>query len=175
MLYEVMAKFGPSDEERWSDYIWWRGLHHLTRFDSVDSILRPSLFVPKTDQDWQHCVSADFKIGLITDVSFATSILSRYEDAEIVGVELEVDQSQIPGLHCVGYDIIDGYCDVSLLTNWGTDEEGRLRCHQSNGLLDDLGRALAIRDTLRVKFSHDSHAKNCSVWAIYRIGTEQSD
>jgi len=60
-------------------------------------------------------------------VSFANAILSRYEDAEIVGVELEVDQYHVPGPHFVGYDIIDGYCDVSLLTNWGTDEEGMLR------------------------------------------------
>jgi len=52
MLYRIIAKFGPNDEQRWADYIRWRGLSHLTRFDSVDGILRPSLFVPKTDQDW---------------------------------------------------------------------------------------------------------------------------
>src|SRR3982750_4160943 len=110
MLYRIVAKFGPSDGKRWSDYLQWRGLH-LTRFDSVDGILRPSLFAPKTEQDWQHCVSEDFKTDLITDLSFANSILLRYEDAEIVGIELEVDERHVPGPNFVGYDIIDGYCD----------------------------------------------------------------
>jgi hypothetical protein len=57
----------------------------------------------------------------------------------------------IPGPHFVGYDIIDdGYGDMSLLTNWGTDEEGIFSAAiKNNGLLDDFVRALAIREMLR--------------------------
>lgn len=53
MLYRIIETFGPHNGKRWSDYIHWRGLTRLTRCDSVDGILRPSLFVPETDQDWR--------------------------------------------------------------------------------------------------------------------------
>jgi len=171
MYYKIVEKFGPVDEEKWQSYTEWRGLD-LTAFDSVDSILRPDLFLPESKEDWDNCVNEDNKLNLITNLDYARKILGRYEDSVIVGVEIELEEGYVPGDGFLGYDIIDGYCDISLVTNWGTDEENIIsKSVMPNGLIGDLDRALQLRDTLRKEFSEDAHAENCEVWAIYRVET----
>ena len=56
-----MEKFGPEDGDKWKRYLDLRGLN-LTKFDSVDGILRPDLFAPDSDEDWQHCVNENDKL-----------------------------------------------------------------------------------------------------------------
>ena len=169
MYYKIVGRFCPEDGEKWQDYLEWRGLN-LAAFDSVDRTLRPDLFEPETKEDWNHCVNADFKINLITDLDYARNARARFEDAVLVGVEIELEAGYVPQDGLLGFDIIDGYCDVSLVTNWGTDEEDFISDHvMANGLIGDLGRALRIRDSLRKNFPADSHAKNCEVWAVYRV------
>ncbi len=41
----------------------------------------------------------------------------------------------------------------------------------NNGLISNFSDAKALRDRLRLEFSEDSHADECSVWAIYRTIT----
>jgi hypothetical protein len=158
-----MEKFGPGDGDRWRDYLTWRGLK-LTSFDSVDGILRPDLFEPESNEDWHNCVNADFKLSLITNLDYAKRNLERYDDPVLIGVELELEEDYAPKDRLLGFDIIDGYCEVSLVTNWGTDEKGMINSHvMPNGLIGDLGGALGIRDSLRKEFSEDAHAENCAV------------
>lgn len=173
MFYRIVSKFGPADGARWHGYLKWRRLSHLTRFDSVDGILRPSLFVPKSEDDWRYCVNADFKTDLITDLGYARSILSCFENAEIVGVDCDVESDYVPAANFLGYDIIDGDCYVSVLTNWGTDEENLMTSAVSeNGLILDLKKAIEIRDKLRSLFSEDGHAADCTVWGIYSCAAQ---
>jgi hypothetical protein len=169
MYYKIVERFGPEHKDKWQSYIQWRGLD-LTAFDSVDGILRPDLFMPESKEDWDNCVNEDNKLNLITNLDYARKILGRYEDSVIVGVEIELEEGYGPEDGFLGYDIIDGYCDISLVTNWGTDEEDLLSEHvMTNGLIGDLNRALQIRDTLRKEFPEDAHAENCEVWAVYRV------
>ncbi|MDH3700888.1 MAG: hypothetical protein OEU46_06210 [Alphaproteobacteria bacterium] len=169
MYYKVVESFGPETGDKWQSYIAWRKLA-LTSFESVDGILRPDLFEPKTKDDWQNCVNADFKLGLITSLAYARNVLERYENADLIGVEIELDDGYVPKDGLLGFDIIDGYCDVSLVTNWGTDEEDCVSEYvMPNGLIGELTRALQIRNSLRAKFPEDSHAQKCEVWAIYRV------
>jgi hypothetical protein len=169
MYYKLVEKFGPEQGDRWRDYLKWRGLN-LTGFDSVDAILRPDLFEPASSEDWHSCVNADFKLGLITNLDYAKRIIDRYDNPDLVGVEIELEQDYVPQAGLLGFDIIDGYCEVSLVTNWGTDEEGIINQHvMPNGLIRDLGRALQLRDLLRKRFPEDSHAQDCAVWAVYRL------
>ncbi len=172
MYYRILEKFGPQDGDRWSSYLQWRGLTHLTRFDSIDGIIRPTLFAPKTEVDWQNCVNEDFRTDLITSLSFARDVFSRFQNAGIVGIEPDVDIGHTPAEGFVGYDILDGDSSVSLLTNWGTDTE-RISTPYivENGLILNLERALAIKDKLRKDFSKDGHAGRCTVWAVYKLGT----
>ena len=53
MLFTIVEDFGVADGESWSSYIEWRGIQ-FDRFDSLDGILRPSLFTPETEEDWAH-------------------------------------------------------------------------------------------------------------------------
>lgn len=171
MYFKVVEKFGPSDGARWSDYLTWRGLN-LTRFDSVDGILRCDLFNPKSEDDWKNCLHEDCKISLITNLEYARKIQKQHLNSEIVGIEFPVDAHYQANTGLLGFDVIDSYCDVSLLTNWGTDADGIFSdLIMENGLLGNLKQALRIRDTLRKRFPEDDHACECHVCAIYKVGT----
>ena len=171
MYYKVVEKFGPQAEDRWQSYLDWRGLN-LNSFDSVDGILRPDLFEPESEEDWRNCINEDYKLSLITNFDYAQAILERYDNAVLVGIEMELEEGYVPKVGLLGFDIIDGYCEVSLVTNWGTDKESIIENYvMSNGLIGNLSQALQIRNLLRKEFSEDSHAQNCQVWAIYRIET----
>jgi hypothetical protein len=171
MYYKIIEKFGPEDGKRWGDYLKWRGLH-LTKFESVDGVLREDLFEPKIDEDWQNCVQEDFRISLITNLEYAKKIQQLHEKAEVVGIDFpeDAEYQASPGL--LGFDVLDSHWDVSMLTDWGTDEEG-IFSHllMENGLLGDLTEAFRIRDILRCQFPDDHHAQECHVCAIYKISS----
>jgi hypothetical protein len=169
MYYKIVESFGPLDSDKWRSYIQWRGLD-LTGFDSVDGILRPDLFMPESKEDWHNCVNEDNKLSLITNHDYARKILDQHNKAVLVGVDIELEEGYIPKDGFLGFDIIDGYCDISLVTNWGTDEEDLISEHvMTNGLIGDLDRSLLIRNRLRKDFPEDAHAQNCEVWAIYEV------
>ena len=77
MYYKIIEKFSPSDGERWQSYLKWRGLD-LTCFDSVDVLLRPSVFYPQSHEDWANRVNEDYKLSLITNSNYSRAILHRY-------------------------------------------------------------------------------------------------
>lgn len=170
MYYKIIEEFGP-EGGAWASYLEARGLQ-LDCFDSIDGILRPDLFEPESDNDWENCVREDRKLSLIKNLSYAKKVLSKHENATLVGVDPELDSDYVPEENLLGFDIIDGYCDVSLVTNWGHDEEGLFAGHiQKNGLIGTLDVAISIRNTLREKHSDDAHAEGCEVWAVYKINT----
>lgn len=172
MEYKIIQSFGPESGERWKQYLNWRRLQ-LTSFDSVDSILRPDLFTPESAEEWQNCVNADNCLSLITSLEYARKLLGKYENGLIVGVERGIERDFKPDPGLLGYDIIDGYCSVSLLTNWGTDDENLFTSHLSaNGLLSELELAISVRDKLRSCFSEDSHANGCTVWGVYDVAVQ---
>ncbi|MSQ47965.1 MAG: hypothetical protein EXR78_06190 [Deltaproteobacteria bacterium] len=172
MYYTIIEKFGPQNHDKWASYMQWRKLPQLTSFDSVDGILRPNLFEPQSAEDWRNCVNADFKTRLITNLDYAKKIAPHFGDGDLVGVEIELEEGYAAGPGLLGFDIIDEYCDVSLLTDWGADEEAMMTPHiMPNGLLGNLAQAMAIRNTLRERFPNDAHACTCQVWAVYKIDT----
>jgi len=170
MYYKIIEYFGPKDDG-WEKYLEWRKLK-LSSFDSIDGILRPDLFDPKATEDWNNCVNEDYKLSLITNLEYAKSIFHKYKNAAIVGVEIVNSIEYSPEKLLLGFDIIDSYCSVSLLTNWGNDEENLFSSKvQDNGLINDLKCALEVRNMLRDKFAEDSHAENCQIWAVYKTIT----
>ncbi|MBN2218601.1 MAG: hypothetical protein JW719_14590 [Pirellulales bacterium] len=169
MYYKIVEPFGPQSGGKWYDYLKWRGLK-LTRFDSVDGLLRPDLFEPLSVEDWHNCVNKDFRLNLITSLDYARSILGQHDNAVLVGVEIELQKGYDPKSGLLGFDIMDDYGSISLVTDWGTDEEGIINNNvMKNGLIGDFDRALIIRDLLRVEYSEDPHANNCGVWAVYQL------
>ena len=168
MYYKIIEKFG-TEHEGWKKFTEFRKLK-LTRFDSVDGILCPDLFKPESEEDWANCVNDNFKLNLITNLKYARSILKRFKNAILVGVDIELEKDYMPKDNLLGFDIIDGYCDVSLLTNWGNDEDGIfVDIIKDNGLIEDLETALKTRDTLRYNYPKDPHAEKCEVWGFIKL------
>ena len=173
MYYKIIEQFGPNDGEKWTGYINWRGLA-LESFDSVDSLLRPDLFIPKSNSDWENCVNEDFKLSLITNSQYAESIIPSYKNAILIGVETDIGERYETKESFLGFDIIDEQCSISLLTNWGTDDENIMNPHiENNGLVKDLKQAINIKNILRNTFSEDAHAEFCEVWAIYKTSLNE--
>jgi len=171
MYYKIVEKFGPESGDSWSKYIAWRGLE-LSRFDSVDGILRRDLFIPETEEDWCNCLAEKNLPVLINNIDYANTVKNKYPGSELLGVEINIENDYVGKSDLFGYEVIDSDWDVSMLTNWGTDEEGLFSKYiESNGLIASTHTALKVRDNLRELFPEDGHACECSVWAIYAIIT----
>lgn len=171
MFYKIVQAFGPESGEKWMKYLNWRGFHHLKCFDSVDGILRPDLFIPSTIEDWKHCLNEDYKTSLLSDLDYVARFKARLGEGTIVGVEIELEKGYSPQNGILGYDILDEYCSISLVTNCRFEPETiQPAIVQENGLIGNFDRAIEIRDLLRKEFPRDSHSANCQVWAIYQPG-----
>lgn len=96
MFYKIVQAFGPESGGKWREYLNWRGFHHLKRFDSVDGILRPDLFIPSTTEDWRHCLNEDYKTSLLSDLDYAARFTAKLGEGIIVGVEIELGRKAIP-------------------------------------------------------------------------------
>ena len=178
MIYRISKKFGPQDND-WDDYLEWAGLQNCQEFYSIDGLMRPRLFTPESAEEWDNCVNADFRIHLITNLDFAKRIISNYSEAEILGVleNPKFSNEMIPSDHIlVGYDIIDEYNDISLLTNWGGKKAGiqNLKINPY-ALIDNLEYAYELKEMLHKNFPKDDHAKACEVWSVYKLETQIVD
>lgn len=170
MLYTIVEPFSVADGQKWASYCEWRGLT-FERFDSIDGILRPNLFDTPEDSDWEHIVNENFMLHLITDFSHAMHKHAQIGRGDIVGLRFENHDAEDEGF--LGFDIIDGYCDVSLLTNWGNDVEIINNSVAPNALILDLTAAQDILHTLQNDWGDDPHVKGCRIVSIYQTQGEQ--
>jgi hypothetical protein len=164
MLFTIVEPFSPADGERWTSYCEWRGLS-FERFDSIDGMLRPNLFDSPEDSDWDHIVNEDFMLHLITDLPHARHKHARIGKGDLIGLRFDDHNTDHEGF--LGFDIIDGYCEVSLLTNWGNDVEFINRALAPNALLRNLKTAQEIFDSLRNDYGNDPHVEGCRIVSIY--------
>ena len=170
MLYKILKFFGPGSGKEWDDYQSWIDRDQLESFDSIDSMLRDECFEPKTEEDWRNCVNEDFKLNFINNLEYAVKVQCQNPGSEIVGVDIEITEGYTAESGFCGFDILDEWFAVSLITNWRKDELvfDSIR-FESNGLIGNVKEALATRDMLRTKYLDDPHAKNCKVLAVYRV------
>lgn len=165
MLFTIVESFSPNDGDRWQSYCQWRGLA-FKRFDSIDGILRPSLFDDPTGEDWHHVVNEDFKLHLITDYDYAVQKHREMSQGDLVGLKFSEHDESNPRF--LGFDLIDGYCDVSLLTNWGNDVDSINHSLSSNALVLSYQIIEAIQQELLRANGNDAHVEGCQIVSIYR-------
>lgn len=166
MLFTIIESFSPKDGDRWISYCKWRGLT-FTNFDSIDGILRPTLFnAPTTDEDWNYVVNEDFKLHLITDYDYAVEKHDEIGKGDLVG--LKFDEHDESDSCFLGFDLIDRYCDVSLLTNWGNDVEIINRSLSASGLVLNRQSIEEIQEELLRTSGDDAHVEGCQIVSIYR-------
>ena len=167
MLFKVIEYFGPGDE-KWGAFIKNHYIKNLSHFDSIDGILCPSKFTPESTEDWKNCVNEDEMIDYITNLEYALKVHKKFPKARLVGLECGKNNDRDKTL--IGYDIIDGYKDVSLITNWGPhDKNHPLKdfAIQNNGLISNFGIAEQAVKTFNVSHSNDPHVKGCQIWAVH--------
>ena len=166
MLFTIVESFSPQNGDLWTNYCKWRGFN-FTRFDSIDGILRPTLFnAPTKDEDWNYVVNEDFKLHLITDYEYAIKKRDELGKGDLVGLRFDEHDENNPGF--LGFDLIDSYCDVSLLTNWGNDVEIINRSLSSSGLILSRQSTEDIRKELLRTSGDDMHIEACQIVSIYR-------
>ena len=170
VFYKIVKPFGPRSGDEWRKYIEWTQQKSIDRFDSADGMLRENCFEPKTEEDWENCVNENFKLNLLTSRDYALKVKAENPGSEMIGVDIEIDGTYQEKEGCLGYDVVDRYCYISLITNWGNNESDfRNVTFKNNGLVGDLREALTLRDKLRAEHPMDEHASGCHVWAIYEV------
>ena len=83
----------------------------------------------------------------------------------ILGLSFDEHQENAPGF--LGYDLIDGYYDVSLLTNWGNDNAIINQRISLRGLVSTYEAIQEIQDYLVTTYGNDSHVEGCSIVSVY--------
>lgn len=164
MLFTIVEDFGIANGEAWSNYLEWRGLD-FDRFDSLDGMLRKSLFTPESVEDWDHVVKENFMIDYLTDFEYAQQMHTRIGAGSLMGFAYSEHDESDEGF--LGYDIIDGYCDVSLLTNWGNDIEVVNQALGSNALVPTLAQVELIHEFLTTNYGDDSHVQGSRIVSVY--------
>lgn len=171
MLFTIVEPFSPADGEKWTNYCDWRGIQ-FERFDSIDGILRPNLFESPEDDDWNHIVNENFMLHLITDLQHAERKLKEIGKGELVALRFEDHDTS--DAEFLGFDIIDGYCDVSLLTNWGNDLDFINHSLATNALVPDMKTVQLIHGRLRDEFGEDGHVEGCRIISVYKPKANRS-
>lgn len=165
MLFTIVESFSPRDGDSWISYCQWRGLA-FTGFDSIDGILRPSLLSNLEDEDWNHIDHENFRVHLITDADYAVRKHTEIGQGDLVGLKFSEHDESDP--HFLGFDLIDGYYDVSLLTNWGNDVDSINCSLSSNALVLSYPIVEAIQQELLRTSDTDLHVEGCQIVSIYR-------
>jgi hypothetical protein len=171
-MFAAHKRFGPACGHSWTNYIQWSGLRHLSELISTDEMLCPSIVEELTDEDWRHNIHADFKTYFFHDFEYLKRRIG-YDPSKhnLLSLIERPNCSTIAesSFEFCGYDILDSYDSVSVLTNCG-GFPSIFRASEVNryGLLDDLSRALGIAAQLRAAEAEDPHCGDCRVWSLCR-------
>lgn len=170
MFYTIIKPFSEADGYSWISYCKWRGIQ-FEGFDSIDGLLRPSLFEPTTEEDWNH-VSTQHdlqKYKYIIDFDYACQKHKEIGSGSLL-LGLSFDKHKENDSGFLGYDLIDGYYDVSLLTNWGNDNAVINQRISYRGLVSSYEVIQEIQEHLIEVYGNDAHVEGCYIVSIYSTG-----
>jgi hypothetical protein len=170
-LFTARERFTPANSG-WADYIQWIGFAHVEEMVTLDHILCRELIDQPIDEDWSHNVQADFRITWFRDLAYMRRRCHwRIGRDQILAMTESPLTECVPpdGFASVGFDILDGFDDISVLTNCG-QFPGIIDPHAVNrwGLLPDVTTAHAIACQVRESFPEHPHCKDCRVWQVAR-------
>lgn len=170
MQFKVVNQFGPQWGDVWQSYLGSSRLLQVKEFCSLDGTLSESVFLPSTDEDWENCINDDFMLDMITNLKYARKIQAMNPESVIFGFIIDPKPADIEdAVGLIGFDIIDGDCEISLVTNSdGFPGAFKPQDVSEYGLFDSYEFACGVRDKLRRQYSKDPNAEKCNVWAVYR-------
>ena len=101
MLFTIVEDFSSNSGESWKTYCEWRGIT-FDRFDSLDGMMRPSLFDPDTIEDWDNVVCKDFMSRFITNLDYARRKFEDLGSGVLMGFSLLEHDEADPGCSALG-------------------------------------------------------------------------
>jgi hypothetical protein len=172
LTYAAHKRFGPSRGDDWVQYIEWSGLSHIRELVSTDTMLCPTVIDHLIDEDWKHNVHADNRVFRFTDPLYLKHRID-YDPLQhnILGIVEQPSRCEsVDGnFEICGYDILDSYESISVLTNCGGFPDIFAPSEINDfGLLPDLEIANGIAARIRSTHPEDSHCEDCRVWMISR-------
>ena len=131
-------------------------------------MLRPALFNgPENDNEWDYVLQEHFMLQFIKEHSFAVTKIKEIGKGIIVGVKCEKHDATSDDF--LGYELLDSYYDVSLLTNWGNDHSLINESISENGLVKSFETIQRIKNDLVSNYSEDAHAQKPNIISIYKV------
>jgi len=164
-LYKI-CKSIDYNAKAWQDYCIWRQ-KSFTEFQSLVSTIQNCIFEPNSNGDWECVVSTDqYLTDIVNDLDFAKSYCER-EDAQVI---LSFDFIENTDLECevIGYDILDGALNYSLLTNFGNDISLVNKHLQTNGLILDRVTAIKVHEWFLSEMPDDPHVHGSKICSVYQ-------
>ena len=121
-LYTARERFTPANTDSWGEYVAWIGFVHIEELVTLDHMLCPEIIDELTDADWPHSVQADFRTTWFHDLDYLRQRCPWQigRDQIIAMIEQPIAENPPPsGFTACGFDILDGYDSISVLTNCG--------------------------------------------------------
>lgn len=171
-MFVAHQRFGPWNGESWTSYIQWSGFHHIRELISTDEMLCAAVLKELLDTDWQYNIHADCQTYFFNNLDYLKRRINfdpaRHNILSLIDRPISPTIADLHFEFC-GYDILDSFDSVSVLTNCGAFP-GIFKALEVNqyGLLDDLSRSLEIAAQLRKAEPDDPHCGDCRVWSLCR-------
>ncbi len=163
-------RFTPSNNDSWEGYRDFSGFGHIVELVTMDEILCPNLVCELIDDDWEYNIHADNRTHWFVDYEYLKHRIN-YDSKRhnILAIREQPSDTATPpqGFKQCGFDIVDSYESISVLTNCG-QFPGFFDPTEVNsyGLLDALERAFDVADNIRKENTDEPHCQDCRVWQI---------
>jgi hypothetical protein len=169
-LYTARERFTPATADGWANYVAWIGFSHIQELVSLDNTLCADLIRELAYADWSHNVQADYRITWFHDVDYLRQRFPWRAGRDQIIAMIEqplVEQPQPLGFTACGFDILDSYDSISVLTNCGP-LPGIIDPNAVNiwGLIPSLTTVNAIAERIRTEFPEEPHCGDCRVWQV---------
>lgn len=171
-MYAAHFRFDPTCGDAWTSFLEFSGFHHIAELVSTDEMVCENVVEELLAEDWQHNIDADYQIFFFRDLDYLKRRIAydpRRHNLLSIVERPALPTTPEPDFEFCGYDILDSFDSVSVLTNCGPFP-GIFEPAEVNryGLLNDLSRANEIAEQLRAANPQDAHCRDCRVWSLCR-------
>ena len=171
-MFGAHQRFNASCGDSWKNYLKWSGYHQITELVSTDSILCPAVIQNLVETDWEHNVKEDYKVFFFRDFEYLRERIKydpKLHNLLAINERPTSTPESIKSFEFCGYDILDSYDSISVLTNCGGFPSIFAPSEVNHfGLLDDLNRAEEIATAIRVANPEETHCCDCRIWSLAR-------
>lgn len=172
-FYTAHRRLTPASGEDFTGFVKWSGFDQIDEFVSSDSVICPNLVTELTREDWDYNVSEDNRVFWFRDHVYLRKRIDYNPTLHNILSLVKTPSEPItvePGFEFCGYDILDSYDSISVLTDCGGfPDVFEPSIVNRYALLDSRLTADQIASTLRSTHPDCDHCRNCAVWSVARL------